>query len=161
MRGPRLWQVSSRRPLKVDYRTPEAVGILPGDLVDAVGDRLELVPAEARLDHDDPRVLGVCRNHLAREDEEIDHVTRDEGPAVGSRECELRTVGELIPADFVRADRIDASVPEQTRDLGRKVLVQKDPHPAETKRTSPGNSFSMTSGVNLAFASTWSRISSG
>ena len=35
-----------------------------------------------------------------------------------------------------------------------KGLVEMDLHLAEMKRTSPGNSFSMTSGVSLAFAST-------
>lgn len=129
--------------------------------MDPVGDFLELVSPEAGLDDDDPRMLGIRRDHLAGEQEEIDDVTGYDSSTVSSRQCELGAIGDLMSAELVRADRINASVPEETSDLGRQVLVEIDLHPAEIKRTSPGNSFSMTSGVSLAFASTWRRISSG
>jgi hypothetical protein len=105
-------------PLKVDYGTLQTSGILPDDLVDPVGDFLELVPPEAGLDDDDPRMLGIRRDHLAGEHEEIDDVTGYDSSTVSSRQCELGAIGDLMSAELVRADRIDASVPEETSDLG-------------------------------------------
>ena len=86
-------------------------------------------------------------------EDEVHKVGGDDHAIVGSGKCELGSVGNLTLAGFMRADRIDAPVPEQARDLGRQVLVEMDLHPAEMN--------SMTSGVSRAFASTWRWISSG
>lgn len=151
----------SRRPLEVNHRTPETAGILSDDLVNAVGDGLKLVTPEAGRDDDDPCMLAVRRNCLLGEKDKVHNIGGDDHPIVSSGEFELRSVGTLPPAGFMRADSIDALVPEQARDLGRQVLVEIDLHPTEMNRTSPGNSFSTTSGVSRAFASTSRWISSG
>jgi hypothetical protein len=62
-------------------------------------------------------MLGVRRDHLAGEQQEVDDVTGNESSTFGSRQCELGAIGDLMLTEFVRADRINASIPEQTRDL--------------------------------------------
>jgi hypothetical protein len=107
----------ARLTLKVDHGTPKAAGILPDDFVDPGDDFLELVAPEAGLDNDDPRMLGVRRDHLAGEQQEIDDVTGNDSSTFGSRQCELGAIGDLMRTEFVRADPINAFVPEQTSDL--------------------------------------------
>src|SRR5262249_10250776 len=116
---PRPQDASSiaRPTLKVDHGTPKAAGILPDDLVDPGDDFLELVAPKAGRDNDDPRMLGVRRDHLAGEQQEIDDVTGNDGSTFGSRQCELGAIGDLMLTGVVGADRINASIPEQTSDL--------------------------------------------
>lgn len=105
--------------------------------------------------------MAVGRNRLPGEEDEVHDVGGDNGSIVGRGEFELGLVAGLTPADFMRTDRVYSSVAEQARDLRGQILVEVDLHSTETKRTSPGNSFSMASGVSLAFASTCRWISSG
>lgn len=97
-------------------------------------------------------MLTVRRDRLPGEVDEVHDVGGGDHPILGRGEFELRPVGRLTLASFVRADSIGTLGPQQTRDVRRQVLVEIDLHSTEMNRTSPGNSFSRISGVSRAFA---------
>lgn len=139
----------------VDDQICETGWILLENTANRIGNRLELIPSEARGHEDDAGVFSVRRDGLGSQLNEVTDIGSDDRPLLLRGVGELRAVITLDVTDLVRGDGINAGLAKNLGNDGRQILVEVDPHRTETTRTSPGYSRSSLSGVSALFASTF------
>ena len=125
-------------PLEIDDGTVETVWILPRDVLDAIGDRDEIIGPKRRRDEDDPGVFEIRRDELPGQLGKISDVARDDGPAITGGITKLAGVVEAPVTDLMSTDHVQPAGAQDLGDPLREVLVEVERHPAATIRTSPG-----------------------
>ena len=98
-------------------------------------------------------MLGIGRDGLMGELDEVDDGRRYESPSFSRCIRELGPIVQLGIADLLRCADVHTTLSKKSGNDGRQILIEIELH--RVKRTSPGNRFSMFSGVSAALASIW------
>lgn len=118
---------------------------------DCIHNGLKFVASKARWNQHYAGVLGISRDSLLGELNEVHDIGRYESPSVSRCIGELGSVVQLDIAHFLRCGDVHAAPSQKAGNDRRQILIEIQFHPV--KRTSPGNRLSMFSGVKAAFAS--------
>lgn len=95
-------------------------------------------------------MLCIRPDGSVSEIDEIDDVRGNDRPPFSRRIRELGRVVQLGVADLMGACCVYATLPKESGEVRREILIEVDLH--RVKRTSPGYCFSIVSGVSASFA---------